>query len=50
MRDISEDLQQETSFWREILKECLDADASNCQREALLLAEFKLAQITELCH
>ena len=52
MRDISEGLEQETSFWREMLKECLDTDTSDCQRmrEALLLAEFKLAQMTELYH
>ena len=47
MRDIKEDLKQEASFWQEMLKECPDAGESDCQRmrEALLLAEYKLAQM-----
>ena len=48
MRDIKENLKQEADFWRSMLKECPDAGESVCQRmqEALLLAEYKLAQMS----
>ena len=52
MRDISEDLKQEASFWRNMLKDCPDAHESDCQRmrEALMLAEYKLSQLMDLYH
>ena len=52
MRDIKDNLAQEADFWRTMLKECPDAGKSDCQsmREALLLAEYKLAQIADLYH
>lgn len=52
MRDIKDNLEQEASFWREMLKECPNADTSDLQRmhEALLLAEYKLAQMTDSYH
>ena len=52
MRDIRENLEQEADFWRTMLKECPDAGEPECQRmrEALLLAEYKLAQMTDSYH
>ena len=52
MPDFINELEQEASFWREMLKECPDAGASDCQRmrEALLLAEYRLAQMADLYH
>ena len=53
MRDIKDNLKQEVDFWRSMLKECPDAAGeSECQRmrEALLLAEYKLAQMAGSYH
>ena len=48
MRDIREELEQEASFWCELITS-LEMTASenelNRMREVMLLAEFKLAQI-----
>lgn len=52
MRDPIEELEQEASFWREMLNECPEAGEDRCERmrDALLLAEFKLAQLEETKH
>lgn len=52
MHDIKENLEQEADFWRTMLKECPDAGESDYQRmnEALLLAEYKLAQMMDSYH
>ena len=52
MNNIREQLEQEASFWREMLKECPGAGESDYQRmrEALLLAEYKLAQMMDSYH
>lgn len=50
MRDIKDNLEQEADFWRTMQQECPDPGSTKCQRmhEALLLAEYKLAQMTAL--
>lgn len=52
MREIKEDIERETSFWREMVKECTDDETSNYQhmREALSLAEYKLAEKRDSYH
>ena len=52
MRDITEALEQEAEFWRTMLKEYPDAGASEHHRmcDALMLAEYKLAQMTDSLH
>ena len=50
MRDIRETLVQEAEFWRNmIVRYEYDAsdDVVDCMREALLFAEFKLAQMKD---
>lgn len=53
MRDIREELVQEASFWRELISS-LEAVGSHNEidrmRQALLLAEYKLAQMEEVKH
>ena len=48
-----EKLEQEVSFWRELII-AFDGEGSetelNRMREALLLAEYKLAQLSETLH
>jgi len=50
--DIKEELEQEASFWRTMLEECPNSGISETQRmrEALQLAEYKLAQMMSSYH
>jgi len=51
MRDITEELEQEASFWREFINDyALDDDSLKRAREALLLAEYKLSQMMDSYH
>jgi hypothetical protein len=51
MRDIREELEQEASFWREMIEQGdTDEPALQRMRDALLLAEFKLAKMMDSYH
>ena len=52
MHEYKDNLEQEADFWRIMLKECPDAGEPEFQRmrEALLLAEYKLAKMTDSFH
>ena len=51
MRDLREELEQEASFWREMIdQEDADELALQRMREALLLTEYKLVQMMDEIH
>ena len=53
MRDLKEELEQEASFWRELIESRqgeAEEDVIQHMRDALLLVEYKLAQTLESYH
>ena len=49
--DLSEELEIEASFWRDMISDyVLDDDSLQRARDALMLVEYKLSQMTDSYH